>query len=115
MNYAGPRTNRTIELHHQLRLSLSFDVELFLKRVARMSSAISQVMPLELLGEGERAVVVEIDGNSNLVTRLEEMGLHPGVSITMVRPGSPCILEVNRHRYSFRIDDLVTVLVKVVP
>ena len=80
-----------------------------------MSSAVSQTLPLELLAAGERGLVVLVDGDPNLVVRLEEMGLHSGVRICMVRPGSPCILEVNHQRFSFRFDELVTVLVEVIP
>ena len=80
-----------------------------------MSSAVSQTLPLELLAAGERGLVVQVDGDPNLVVRLEEMGLHSGVRICMVRPGSPCILEVNHQRFSFRFDELVTVLVEVIP
>ena len=80
-----------------------------------MSSVVSQTLPLELLTAGERAIVAEVDGDPDLVVRLEEMGLHSGVQVCMVRPGSPCILEVNHQRFSFRVDDLVTVLVEVRP
>jgi ferrous iron transport protein A len=85
----------------------------FLRKAARMSSVVSQTLPLELLTAGERGIVVQIDGDPDLVVRLEEMGLHSGVRVCMVRPGSPCILEVNHQRFSFRFDDLVTVLVNV--
>ena len=79
-----------------------------------MSSVVSQTLPLELLMAGEQGVVVEIDGAPDLVVRLEEMGLHSGVRVCMVQPGSPCILEINHQRYSIRFDDSVAVLVDVV-
>ena len=78
-----------------------------------MSSVVSQTLPLELLTAGEHGIVVEIDGSPELVVRLEEMGLHSGVRVCMVRAGSPCILEINHQRYSIRFDDSVTVLVDV--
>jgi ferrous iron transport protein A len=78
-----------------------------------MSSVVSQTLPLELLAAGEQGVVVFIDGNPELVVRLEEMGLHPGARVCMVRAGSPCILEIHQQRFSIRFDGLVTVLVEV--
>lgn len=78
-----------------------------------MASVISRTLPIESLAAGECGAVVHIDGVPELVVRLEEMGLHEGVPIRMVRPGSPCILEINHQRFSLRIDDSVTVLVDV--
>ena len=78
-----------------------------------MASVVSQILPLELLAAGEVGIVVEIDGDPGLVMRLHEMGLHAGVRVCMVRPGSPCILEINHHRFLIRFEDLATVLVDV--
>lgn len=78
-----------------------------------MTSVISQTMPLELLSAGELGVVSAIEGRPDLVTRLEEMGLHTGTQVRMIRPGSPCILEINHHRYSIRFEDSAMVLVDV--
>ena len=49
-----------------------------------MSSAISQTLPLELLATGEQGTVIEVDGDPNLVIRLEEIGLHSGVGASRV-------------------------------
>jgi len=78
-----------------------------------MASVISRTLPIESLAAGERGVVVQLDGTPELVVRLEEMGLHPGVQIRMIRPGSPYILEINQHRFSFRFDECVAVLVDI--
>ncbi len=78
-----------------------------------MASVVSQTMPLELLEAGERGVVIDVDGRPELVVRLEEMGLHSGVQVRMVRPGSPCIVEINHQRFSIRVEDSATVLVDV--
>jgi ferrous iron transport protein A len=78
-----------------------------------MASAVSQTVPLELLVAGETGVVVDVDGQPGLVVRLEEMGLHAGARVCMVRPGSPCILEINHQRFSIRFEDSATVLVDV--
>ena len=76
-------------------------------------SIASQTLPIELMNAGESGVVVDVSGRSDLVVRLEEMGLNAGVRIRMVRPGSPCILEVNQHRISIRFDESISVLVDV--
>ena len=78
-----------------------------------MSSVASQILPLELLDANDHGVVVDVDGRPDLVVRLEEMGLHAGVRVQMIRPGSPCIVEINHQRFSIRIEDSVTVLVDV--
>jgi len=78
-----------------------------------MASVVSQTLPLELLEAGDTGVVVEIDGRPELVVRLEEMGLHTGGMVRMIRPGSPCILEINHQKFSLRIEDAATVLVDV--
>ena len=80
-----------------------------------MASVILQMVPLELLRAGEQGTVVEISGRNDFVVRLEEMGLHAGARICMIRPGSPCIVEINHHRISFRIDESATVLVDLGP
>ena len=79
-----------------------------------MSSVVSQTLPLELLDAGEQGVIVSVDGRPELVVRLEEMGLHTGARICMIRPGSPCIVEINHQRLSIRFEDSTTVLVDVV-
>lgn len=73
----------------------------------------SQVIPLEMLKSGEQGSIYEIDGAADFVHRLEEMGLRTGATIKMLRPGSPCILDINHQRLSFRVDDQATILVEV--
>jgi ferrous iron transport protein A len=76
---------------------------------------VSQIVPLEMLRAGEQGRISEIDGQAEFVHRLEEMGLRPGVSIRMLRPGSPCILDLNHQRLSFRADELASVFVELNP
>ena len=80
-----------------------------------MASAISQTLPLEVMQAGERGIVVDVLGQPELVVRLAEMGLHAGVRVDMVRPGSPAIVEINHQRFSIRFEDAATVLVDVSP
>ena len=72
------------------------------------------VVPLEMMSTGEQGRISALDGSPEFVVRLEEMGLREGVLVRMVRSGSPCILAVNDHRLSLRIDDCATVLVEVI-
>jgi ferrous iron transport protein A len=76
---------------------------------------VSQIVPLEMLQAGEQGRISEIDGQPAFVHRLEEMGLRPGVAIRMLRPGSPCILDLNHQRLSFRADELASVFVELTP
>ena len=70
------------------------------------------LIPLDLLKAGEQARIVQIDGDQMLVTRLQEMGLHDDVAITMIQPGQPCIIGLGGHRLSFRGDDAAVILVE---
>lgn len=73
----------------------------------------TQVVPLELLQAGEQGRVCDVEGRPEFVHRLEEMGLRPGVTVRMLRPGSPCILDLNQHRLSFRAERTTSVLVEL--
>jgi ferrous iron transport protein A len=71
------------------------------------------IVPLELLHAGQQGRICDLDGSDALVHRLKEMGLREGALVEMVRPGSPCILAVDHHRFSLRLDEAATVLVEV--
>ncbi|MDA0283031.1 MAG: FeoA family protein [Planctomycetota bacterium] len=70
------------------------------------------IIPLELLSAGERARIVEIEGEPSLVHRLNEMGLSDGVEIKMVQSGSPCIIALDNHRISFRGEEAAVIYVE---
>ncbi|MBT6156751.1 MAG: hypothetical protein HOK71_15450 [Planctomycetaceae bacterium] len=72
-----------------------------------------QFVPLEFLRAGEEGRVHQIDGEHDLVVRLEEMGLRQGVDVRMIRPGSPCIVAFDNHRLSVRTDENAVVMVSV--
>jgi len=76
---------------------------------------VSQVIPLEMLRSGEQGRVCDVDGASDFVHRLQEMGLRAGVLVKMLQPGSPCILDINHQRLSFRAHEIVTILVEITP
>ena len=73
-----------------------------------------QVVPLEFLSVGERGRIYDLDGDRGLVDRLAEMGVRQGVEIHMVQTGSPCIVAFDNHRFSFRVDEAVSVLVELI-
>ncbi len=72
-----------------------------------------RLIPLELMQTGESGVVFDVEGSESVAHRLSEMGISKGVTIQMVKSGSPCIVAISNHRLSLRIDDSVQVLVEV--
>ncbi len=73
----------------------------------------SQVIPLELLEAGEEGAILSVEGSETLTHRLAEMGIREGAVIRMIRPGTPCLVAVNNHRMSLRIEGSASVLVEV--
>lgn len=74
-----------------------------------------QLIPLEMLRSGEQGYIADIDGQHAQVARLEELGLRQGARIRMIRPGSPCILDVENHRMTFRGEECAAILIDVGP
>lgn len=73
----------------------------------------TQLIPLELLQAGEEGSVHQVDGNESLTHRLAEMGISEGAGIRMIRPGCPCLVAIDNHRLSLRIDGSASILVEV--
>ncbi len=78
-----------------------------------MSVEVQEMIPLDLLKEGESGRVVEVVGPDGLVHRLKELGVREGALVRMVKTGEPSILAINGHRLSFRGDPATTVFVEV--
>jgi ferrous iron transport protein A len=74
---------------------------------------LSQVIPLEFLQAGEEGSVHQVDGIESLTHRLAEMGIREGVQVRMIRPGCPCLVAIDDHRMSLRIDGSACILVEV--
>ena len=72
-----------------------------------------QLIPLNLLSFGEQGRVAWVDGPTNHVHHLAEMGIRPGTHIEIVRAGSPCIARINGRDYGFRLREDITVLVAI--
>lgn len=73
----------------------------------------SQIVPLDLLNAGDRGVVVEVTGDTSLVTHLAEKGVRPGGRIEAIQPGDPFVLMVDGTRLTMRTDGRVEILVKI--
>jgi Fe2+ transport system protein FeoA len=76
------------------------------------TASMVRVIPLGLLEAGETATIVEVDGQSELVVRLHEMGVHPGCHVRMVRPGPACLVAIDNHRFAFRGGEAACVMVE---
>ena len=72
-----------------------------------------QILPMQLLNPGETGCIRDVEGETQLVRRLDEMGLRAGVKVRMVQPGRPCIVAFDHQRLSFRGEDEAVVLVEV--
>jgi len=83
-------------------------------KAVKMASIVGQIVPLETMATGEDAVIVDISGRPDHVVRLVEMGLRNGCPIRMIRPGSPCIIEIDHLRLSLRLEETASILVDVV-
>ena len=74
---------------------------------------VQAVVPLESMRCDERGRLMAIDGVESSVHRLQEMGLREGARVRMIRPGSPCIVQVNDQRLSLRTGGEVLILVQL--
>ena len=70
------------------------------------------IIPLNLLRVGQTARVDQLLGKPDQVHRLEELGLRGGVELTMLQPGSPCIIRLAGQKLCFRADEVTSVLVR---
>jgi len=71
------------------------------------------LLPIEMLSSGAWADVAEVQGESDWVSRMAELGVRAGSRLRMLRPGSPCLLEVGGARLSFRSH--LQILVRPIP
>ena len=73
---------------------------------------VNNLIPLSLLDRGEQGEVGELVGSVDDVHRLSELGIRRGVQLQMVQPGSPCIVQLEGHRFCFRDGDTLNVYVR---
>ncbi|MFN4258847.1 MAG: ferrous iron transport protein A [Gemmataceae bacterium] len=76
---------------------------------------VDYVLPLELLGSGEWAEVVDVSGEAAWVGRLAELGIRIGSQLQMLQAGSPCLLRVGSARLSLRGELAMQVMVRPLP
>jgi ferrous iron transport protein A len=70
------------------------------------------LIPLQMLSEGQVARVDHLLGSPADVQRLQEMGMHQGAEIEMVQPGSPCIVRLGGAKVCLRGANLFQILVR---
>ncbi len=70
------------------------------------------LLPLESLGSGEWAEVAEVTGEPGWVGRMAELGVRTGCRLQMLRPGSPCLLQIGGCRLCLRDECLMQILVR---
>lgn len=50
--------------------------------------------------KGQTGRIERVEGPARVTRRLAEMGVTPGATVEMLRPGQPCILRVHHTRLS---------------
>lgn len=76
------------------------------------AESVVELVPLTILGAGQRGRIDGVMGSGALAHRLREMGLREGAEVQMVRPGSPCILRLGGQKLCVRADEMAGVLVR---
>lgn len=70
------------------------------------------LLPLEFVQAGEWAEIEQVTGEPLWVSRLAELGLRAGSRLQVVRPGSPCLVQVGGSRLSVRGESATHILVR---
>jgi ferrous iron transport protein A len=70
------------------------------------------LLPLELIQEGDWAEVEEVSGEPVWVSRMAELGVRTGCRLQVLRPGSPCLLQIGGCRLCLRNLDGTQILVR---
>ncbi|MBI2343847.1 MAG: ferrous iron transport protein A [Deltaproteobacteria bacterium] len=68
-------------------------------------------VPLHDMVDGEHGIVLTNACHSSLTARLAELGLTEGEAITMIRRGTPMLVEIGNARLCLRDDDASTITV----
>ncbi|WP_437201807.1 FeoA family protein [Planctomicrobium sp. SH664] len=71
------------------------------------------VIPLESLNDNEAGTIVDIVGPESWRHRLMELGLREGVTVSLTKRGSPCVVSVGDQRLCLRHEPGTTVFVEV--
>ncbi len=71
------------------------------------------VTMITALIKGQLGQIESVDAPPRLARRLAEMGITPGATVEMLRPGGPCIVRINQTRLS--LSRLLQSQVRVAP
>lgn len=72
------------------------------------------IMPLEMLRSGEWADIEEVLGEPGWIGRLAELGIRSGNRLRVLTSGTPCLLQINGSRLSWRGEMGTQILVRPV-
>lgn len=76
-------------------------------------AVVSEIVPVEFMGENQSGRIVEIIGPADWQHRLEELGLRTGKQVRLIKGGEPCILGIQGHRLSLRCEPGTMILVEL--
>lgn len=65
----------------------------------------SPIVPLECLRAGEWAEVHDVCAEPAVIGRMAELGLRAGSRVRVLRGGSPCLVQVEGARLSYRAEE----------
>lgn len=73
-------------------------------------------LPLSMLGPGERARLLSVNASEGLTSRLNDMGLTPGVELTVIQDaGGPLLLSVRDSRLAVGRGMAQKIFVEIIP
>lgn len=73
----------------------------------------ADIIPLSHLAAGVRGEIDQLVGQPHEIHRLQELGLHAGAKVEVVRGGSPCIIRLAAAKLCFRPSEAMGVLVRI--
>jgi Fe2+ transport system protein FeoA len=65
-----------------------------------------------MVSSGQAVEVVDLEGDPGWIGRVQELGIRIGASLRVLRPGSPCMLQVGDNRFCLRCSSGSCVLVR---
>ena len=78
-----------------------------------MKSNLSSVrIPITHLKTGQFAQIIQVDGYSNYVHRLREMGICKGTEIKIFQSGNPCIVCIEGNKICIGFNNHSNILVQ---
>ncbi len=72
----------------------------------------TELLPLEMLHNGDWADVAEVHGEPGWICRMAELGIRSGSRVQMVQDGSPCLLNVGGCKLCLRGDACSQIFVR---